>query len=631
VGSFIVTSGLSTTIAGGAVAGSADGKGSAASFTSPTLLALVNETYGSSQLCIACNVCPAGQYRTCNATASACNPCPPGTTSAGAGATSCSACVAGTYSAAAGGMCAACPAGSFSSAAGALACANCSAGTYRATPTACANCSAGTYALAAATACSACAPLTVGNATFVPPGGANATACPYACRPGFTFNAGPVPACSSCPVGQWAAPAAATPPAGGRRAGGTAYCAAGAGLPAAGVRVLMVVADNRFLDVQSKLQATGAFAAVDVFDANAGTPALSALQGYTAVLCWSRDPFASPAGLGDVLAQYWDAGGAVVVAVDSNVESKLQGRFGTAANGYMLIEGSAEWEDPSDSLGVVLEPLSPLMADVTALSAFYSYRSKGAVINGGIVVAQWATGGRPLVVRGTRAGRPLVALNMYPLSRDLGFVTGYWIGDGAALMRNALLFSACAPYLATVASGCAACTNLPPNATFAGTGANATGCPYHCIAGYTASGPGCLPCPAGSWMPAVGGPCTPCLAGSYSGPAATACTSCTGGSYSLGNSTACATCASARPGPYTVFIGRGTSASCPFYCRAGSYVVNRSACMPCVNGTYSALGATACAACSGQTWSAGGATACTTCSSLQVPVSSCRFSPLCFV
>jgi hypothetical protein len=103
-----------------------------------------------------------------------------------------------------------------------------------------------------------------------------------------------------------------------------------------------------------------------------------------------------------LLAQYWNGGG-VVVAVDASLESRLQGRFGAVANCYMLIDGTAAWEDPSDSLGVVLEQLSPLMANVA--------RGKGAVVNGGLVVAQQAKDSRPLMVPGTRASRPLVALN----------------------------------------------------------------------------------------------------------------------------------------------------------------------------------------------------------------------------
>ena len=247
-----------------------------------------------------------------------------------------------------------------------------------------------------------------------------------------------------------------------RRAGAVVYCAAGSGL-AADVSVLLVAADEAgkeawAQDVQSKLLATGAFASVDIFDASSATPALSVLQGYDVVLVWRVIMFASPSGVGDVLAQYWDGGGAVVVAVFATAGDSLQGLFGTAANGYVLIDGTANQEAPSDSLGSVLEPKSPLMAGVASISATQAYRSTGAVINGGAVVAQWASNGRPLVVRGTRAGRPLVAVNMFPPSSNAE--GGFWAGDGAVLMRNALLYSACAP--------CAA-------GTFATAGARPTG------------------------------------------------------------------------------------------------------------------------------------------------------------
>ena len=230
----------------------------------------------------------------------------------------------------------------------------------------------------------------------------------------------------------------------GRRSGVAGYCSAGSALPAAGVRVLVIAADSHKPDVQSKLLGVDAFTAVDVFDAASSTPALSGLQDYAAVLVWNTNSsFASAAGLGDVLAQYFDGGGGVVVASWANCNSYLRGRFGAVANGYMLINGTAACESPADSLGAVLEAQSPLMTGVTALSAQKAYRSTGAVINGGQVVAQWASNGRPLVVRGTRANRPLVALNVYPPSSS-GYRT-FWTGDGAELLRNALLYSACAP------------------------------------------------------------------------------------------------------------------------------------------------------------------------------------------
>jgi hypothetical protein len=195
-------------------------------------------------------------------------------------------------------------------------------------------------------------------------------------------------------------------------------------------------------DVQSKLLATGAFAAVDIFDAITATPSLSTLRSYSAVLTWCSVPYISASGLGDVLAQYWDGGGAVVVAiVGNNIGNKLRGRFGTNTNGYILIDGSADQEYPSDYLGTVHEPQSPLMTGVANLSADFAVRSMGDVINGGIVVARWASNGRPLVLRGTKASRPLATLHMMPASSSVS--SNLWRGDGANLMRNALIYSVC--------------------------------------------------------------------------------------------------------------------------------------------------------------------------------------------
>jgi hypothetical protein len=229
-------------------------------------------------------------------------------------------------------------------------------------------------------------------------------------------------------------------------------------LPAAGVSVLLVVREqinSHISDVQTKLKATSAFTTVDIFDATSTTPSLSTLQPYSAVLVWcyydgsSYLGFASASGLGDVLAQYWDGGGAVVVASHANEYSTLQGRFGTGTNGYILIDGAspAGQEFPSDSLGTILEPQSPLMTGVASLSASTAIRSTGPVINGGVIVAKWASNGRPLVVRGVKAGRQLVALNMWPPSQSVA--PNLWYGDGALLMRNALLYSACIPCAST--------------------------------------------------------------------------------------------------------------------------------------------------------------------------------------
>lgn len=188
-------------------------------------------------------------------------------------------------------------------------------------------------------------------------------------------------------------------------------------------------------DVDTKLEATGSFDVVDIFDATNATPTMLDLQNYDAVLTWTDSGgYDDPAALGNVLADFFDGGGRVVTAVFANASIPIGGRFVT--DGYLLIDPTGQTE-PMAALGNILEPMSPLMNGVTMFAAENSYSSTGGPINGGIVVAEWDDG-RPLVVRGTVMGRNRVDLNFFPPSFDAR--ADFWSGDGAELMRNALLF-----------------------------------------------------------------------------------------------------------------------------------------------------------------------------------------------
>jgi hypothetical protein len=230
------------------------------------------------------------------------------------------------------------------------------------------------------------------------------------------------------------------------------YCPSGA-ITATCDAVLLICASfgsSDCTDIQSKLRDTGAFSTVDTFDARSasyggsGTPTASHLAAYHAVLAFCSDQgFADRDLLGDRLAAYHDQGGGVVVA--NSVHSiSLGGAYGDVANGYALLD-YAQWGEilPSDSLGDVLEPQSPLMYGVTALSAEFAFRNTAPIIAGrSVVVARWRGGGQePLVLRGTRGGRTLVELNFYPPS--IGVHYALWTGDGAALLRNGLKYSRC--------------------------------------------------------------------------------------------------------------------------------------------------------------------------------------------
>jgi hypothetical protein len=190
-------------------------------------------------------------------------------------------------------------------------------------------------------------------------------------------------------------------------------------------------------DVTNNIRGTGAFTVVDEFDGKAATPTVDQMIPYGAVLVYSNDNWQNASVLGDNLADYFDMGGQVVIAVFGNCPpTQVLGRFADPNQPYWLIDTQFQ-EEPNDSLGVVAEPDSPLMKDVMKLSAQQAYRTPGMVLNGGITVASWG-GGRPLVVRGSVNGRNTVALNFFPPSSAINF--GFVSGDIAPLLRNALLY-----------------------------------------------------------------------------------------------------------------------------------------------------------------------------------------------
>ena len=211
----------------------------------------------------------------------------------------------------------------------------------------------------------------------------------------------------------------------------------GAGIGYCNGRLLIVHSNftTQATDVQAKQMATGVFDVVDLFDASDSTPAVADLARYDVALVYSNMVFADPVALGNNLADYFDLGGRVVTAVGANsLGWAVEGRFGAD---YLLIDPQPVIYNP-DSLGDLLEPLSPLLKDVVTLVEPGGYHGAvGATKNGGIVVARWASGA-PLVVRGTIDGRNRADLNLFPVSADEG--SDHWTGNGAELIRNALLY-----------------------------------------------------------------------------------------------------------------------------------------------------------------------------------------------
>lgn len=161
-----------------------------------------------------------------------------------------------------------------------------------------------------------------------------------------------------------------------------------------------------------------------------GVPTPTDLALADAVLVYNNGSLSDPTGLGNVLADFFDAKGHVVEALYGTGNlGPLAGRWGT--DNYRLLSGN--YSGNNVVLGAVAEPTSPLMTGVTTLAATRSVM--GAAVNGGIVVASFDNG-QPLVVRGTKNGHNRVDLAIFP-----GGCSGnYWTGDGFVLMANALKF-----------------------------------------------------------------------------------------------------------------------------------------------------------------------------------------------
>jgi hypothetical protein len=386
-----------------------------------------------------------------------------------------------------------------------------------------------------------------------------------------------------------------------------AQCPAGSFLaPCELVLVIGAVELPLLKDVSSTLEETRAFRAVDIFDARFSIPTIEQLSAYDAVVVFSYSYFFDPVALGNHLATYHNMGGGIVIANSANERGLgVLGAYGDPANGYALMNyTTGGYEAPSDSLGTIEQPFSPLLKGVRSFRANMALRSTAAVLSKASVVARWQSNGRPLILQGARGGRTLLELNFFPpsIAKD----GGYWYGDGGALLRNALKLSVpCSScFLGTFStvigttspSSCAAC----PVGTFS-------------VASFATA---CGPCPAGTYATGLGTvtpSCTACALGTSSGAAgATAestCAACAQGSYS--DTTSASACESCRPGTYSALTGLTAAADCAA-CAAGTFStahgsVSASTCALCPPGSHStgvgAASDTTCGPCGAGTYS----------------------------
>ena len=170
--------------------------------------------------------------------------------------------------------------------------------------------------------------------------------------------------------------------AGGAATGGQSYTLQGCGGPTptptatasctpSSFHVLIVHADSAPpKQLQSEILAEPNVIAVDLFDAQAGTPTLAQLQQYEIVVPFSNFPFLDPDTLGNNLADYVDGGGVVVQYGFSHYGPGqpygVNGRW--VSGNYNPYSYSTNIQFTSFSLGTH-NAGHPLMAGVTMLNS----------------------------------------------------------------------------------------------------------------------------------------------------------------------------------------------------------------------------------------------------------------------
>ncbi|HCQ03237.1 MAG TPA: hypothetical protein DIT99_22270, partial [Candidatus Latescibacteria bacterium] len=135
------------------------------------------------------------------------------------------------------------------------------------------------------------------------------------------------------------------------------------------LRVLMAPADNA-TKIIALLTAFQDFTTVDYFDARSGLPTLDLLKTYDLVMTWPNYQYADPTGMGNILADYVDQGGNVLLGVFSHGSDSwaLKGRIKGATYTPFGGGGSTHFRDAN--LGVH-DASHQMMDGVTSLKEFF--------------------------------------------------------------------------------------------------------------------------------------------------------------------------------------------------------------------------------------------------------------------
>jgi hypothetical protein len=161
---------------------------------------------------------------------------------------------------------------------------------------------------------------------------------------------------------------------------------------------------------------------------------LGDLAGYNAVIVASNIAFTQPANIGNVLEQFANAGGGVVLTeFDFQSYWALGGGIMTAGYSPFGIDPGYAFYVPG-YLGTINDPSSPLLTGVNTANVYTEFQADMAPTAGATLVASWATG-RPAIGYDTLADSKVVGLNLFP---DQAYTSN---SDTQLLVSNAISFS----------------------------------------------------------------------------------------------------------------------------------------------------------------------------------------------
>ncbi len=202
-----------------------------------------------------------------------------------------------------------------------------------------------------------------------------------------------------------------------------------AGDPSGGLRVLILHSDANVTEIRDELAAFPDLGTIDTFDGRIEPPPFEQLTTYDSIVIVVNRPFEDLERVGDMLADYVDQGGGLVVTLATFIE-------GWQLGGRVIEEGYLPFNTGSGPIGgstlASFDMEHPIFNGVESVTG--ELLGNITVRPGATEVGTWANGQPMAAVN----DRNVVGLNLYIAG------SGFWLGDAPLVLHNSIHFSSTA-------------------------------------------------------------------------------------------------------------------------------------------------------------------------------------------